>query len=125
MSTSGEQWAGAGVDCIFCRIARGELGTAFVAENEHAVAFRDLEPKAPTHVLVVPRQHIGALQDLSVEDTPIALDMLLLASEVARREGIASSGYRVLTNDGRDAGQTVTHLHFHVMGGHPLRAGLG
>jgi histidine triad (HIT) family protein len=109
--------------CIFCKIARGAFGTAFVAESEHGVAFRDIEPKAPTHVLVVPRQHVTGLSELV--DSEVASDLLRLAAEVARREGIVESGYRVLTNEGADAGQTVFHLHFHVMGGQRLKAGLG
>jgi len=112
-------------DCIFCKIASGQLGTPFVAESEQAVAFRDLDPKAPTHVLVVPRKHLGSLQDLENENPEAALDLLRLCTEVARREGLLESGYRVLTNDGPDAGQSVFHLHFHVLGGHPLKAGLG
>ncbi len=112
-------------DCIFCRIARGELGTEFVAESEHAVAFRDLHPQAPTHVLVVPRHHLAGLRDLGVEDAGLAGELLGLATEVARREGIVDGGYRVLTNDGPDAGQTVFHLHFHVLGGRRLHEPLG
>ena len=112
-------------DCIFCRIARGELGTEFVAESEHAVAFRDLHPQAPTHVLIVPRRHVAGLRDLGAEDATLVADALRLAVEVARRERLLDGGYRVLTNDGPDAGQTVFHLHFHVLGGRPLREGLG
>jgi histidine triad (HIT) family protein len=112
-------------DCIFCKIARGDFGTPFVAESEQAVAFRDLDPKAPTHVLVVPKKHLSTLQELENEQPETALDLIRLCTEVARREGILQSGYRVLTNDGPDAGQTVFHLHFHVLGGHPLKAGLG
>ena len=111
-------------DCIFCRIVRGDMGTAFVAESEHAVAFRDLHPQAPTHVLVVPRRHLSALRDLAPGDAPLLADALALAVEVARRDGIMDGGYRVLTNDGPDAGQTVFHLHFHVLGGRPLLAPL-
>ena len=112
-------------DCIFCRIARGELGTPFVAESEHAVAFRDLHPQAPTHVLLVPRRHLAGLRELQPEDGPMVADLLNLAVEVARREGLFAGGYRVVTNDGPDAGQTVFHLHFHVLGGHRLREPLG
>lgn len=112
-------------ECIFCKIARGDLGTKFVAESEHAVAFRDLDPKAPTHVLVVPRHHFRSLDDLGSENAEIAADLLALSARVGRNEGITSSGYRVLTNSGPDAGQTVFHLHFHVLGGRRLTAGLG
>jgi histidine triad (HIT) family protein len=112
-------------ECIFCRIVRGDFGTELVAENASAVAFRDLDPKAPTHVLVVPRRHVSSLPELSSEDATLAGELLSLASEVAKREGIDESGYRVLTNTGADAGQTVFHLHFHVLGGKRMTAGLG
>ncbi len=111
--------------CVFCRVIRGDFGTTFVAESAHGVAFRDIEPKAPVHVLVVPRQHIASLDAFSESDDSIAADLLRLATRVAAQEGIVESGYRVLTNNGADAGQTVFHLHFHVLGGRPLRAGLG
>lgn len=111
--------------CIFCRIASGEIPATFVAESRHGVAFRDLEPQAPTHVLVVPRRHFNALRDLSPTDAELAVDLLLLARTVAEREGIIEGGFRVLTNDGADAGQTVRHLHFHVLGGAPLSVPLG
>lgn len=112
-------------DCIFCRIARGELNTAFVAESEHNVAFRDLSPQAPTHVLVVPREHIASLRFALPEHAEMVADALGLATAVAKQEGLLDSGYRVITNDGPDAGQTVHHLHFHVLGGTKLQAGLG
>ncbi len=111
-------------DCVFCRIVRGEFGTSFVAESEQAVAFRDLHPQAPTHVLVVPRRHLPALRDLGPNEAELAADLLRLAVEVARREGLMEGGYRVLTNDGPDAGQTVFHLHLHVLGGRPIQAPL-
>jgi histidine triad (HIT) family protein len=107
-------------ECIFCRIADGAFGTEFVAENEHAVAFRDIQPQAPSHVLVVPRRHVSGLRDLEPEDGDMTVGVLQLAREVARREGLLEGGYRVITNDGPDAGQTVFHLHFHVLGGRKL-----
>lgn len=112
-------------DCIFCRIARGELGTEFVAESEHNVAFRDLSPQAPVHILVVPRKHISALRDITPGDGAVTADALALAARVAEKEGLHRGGFRVITNDGPDAGQTVPHLHFHVLGGKTLLAGLG
>ncbi len=112
-------------DCIFCRIARGELDTQFVGETARAVAFRDLQPQAPTHILVVPRAHLSALRDLGTADPSLAAELLNLTVEVARKENLLDGGYRVITNDGSDAGQTVQHLHFHVLGGQPLRAPLG
>lgn len=111
--------------CVFCRIVRGDFGTEFLAQDEHAVAFRDLHPQAPSHVLVVPRRHIGALRDLSARDAELSLSLLLMANAVAEREGLLATGYRVLTNDGPDAGQSVSHLHFHVLGGRRLGDGLG
>jgi histidine triad (HIT) family protein len=111
-------------ECIFCRIARGELGTEFVAESEHNVAFRDLAPQAPVHVLVAPRKHFLALRSIETEEGEILADALLLAVRVAVSEGLLEGGYRIITNDGPDAGQTVPHLHFHVLGGRPLRAAL-
>jgi histidine triad (HIT) family protein len=111
-------------DCIFCRIASGDIPADVVAETALSIAFRDLSPQAPTHVLVVPRQHVAALRDLGPEDAELAADLLLLARTVAEREGIVRGGYRVLTNDGPDAGQTVHHLHFHVLGGRPMTAPL-
>ena len=111
-------------NCIFCRIVRGEFGTEFVAESETAVAFRDVQPQAPTHVLVVPRRHIPSLDDLKSGDRELAGDLLAMAAQVARQEGIVESGYRVLTNNGDGAGQTVFHLHLHVLGGRRL-GGLG
>jgi histidine triad (HIT) family protein len=112
-------------DCIFCRIARGELGTEFVAETEAVVAFRDIHPHAPTHVLVIPRRHVASLNDLDPAEFGLVAELLSVATRVARQEGIAESGYRVLTNNGPDAGQTVFHLHAHVLGGRRLAGGLG
>jgi histidine triad (HIT) family protein len=112
-------------DCIFCRILRGEFGTEFIAESETVVAFRDVHPQAPTHVLVVPRRHLSSLDDLKPGDRELAGELLAVAAQIARQEGIVDSGYRVLTNNGPDAGQTVFHLHFHVLGGRRLSSGLG
>lgn len=109
--------------CIFCRVVAGVFGTAFVAETETVVAFADLEPRAPTHVLIVPRRHVVSLAELT--DPSLAAELLRVANVVAEVAGITESGYRVVTNVGPDAGQTVSHLHLHVLGGHPLRAPLG
>ena len=104
--------------CIFCRIANGELGTEFVAQSENAVAFDDIEPSAPVHVLVVPKRHVSGLRDL--DDPRLAAELLDLARTVASEKGLLDGGYRVVTNDGSKAGQTVFHLHFHVLGGQQL-----
>ena len=102
-------------NCLFCRIAKGEIPTKFVAESDEAVAFRDIDPKAPVHVLVIPRQHLTSLG--TAEDEELLGQLLMFAAKVARTEGISESGYRVIANTGPDGGQSVDHLHFHVMGG--------
>lgn len=112
-------------DCIFCQIVRGELGTEFVGESENAVAFRDVQPQAPVHLLVVPRQHVPALRDLGWEGGSVATELLELAVDLARQEGLHEGGYRLVINDGPDAGQTVFHLHVHVLGGKKLHEPLG
>ncbi len=104
--------------CIFCRIANGELGTEFVTQSDHAVVFDDIAPSAPVHMLVVPKRHISSLRDLN--DPVLAADILALASRAAEVRGLFDTGYRVITNDGEIAGQTVFHLHFHVLGGQRL-----
>ena len=104
--------------CIFCRIVEGSIPSTAVASNDHALAFRDLHPQAPVHVLVVPRRHVASLA--AADDAAELGHLLALAAEVARREGIAASGYRVVTNIGADGGQTVGHLHLHVLGGRSL-----
>lgn len=101
--------------CIFCRIAAGTVPSTLVASNAHAVAFRDLHPQAPVHVLVVPRRHVASLA--AADDAAELGALLALAADVARQEGVAESGYRVVTNIGADGGQTVGHLHLHVLGG--------
>ena len=111
-------------ECIFCRIVRGELGTEFVAESEQSVAFHDRFPQAPVHILVVPRRHFTALRAVGEQDQAVLGDALALAARVAADQGLLAGGYRVVTNDGADAGQTVPHLHFHVLGGAKLHPGL-
>src|SRR4051812_14625731 len=95
--------------CLFCRIARKEIPANIVWEDATALAFRDIDPKAPTHVLVIPKRHIASLNDAS--DPAMLGHLLVAAREIAAEEGIAESGYRVVLNTGRDAGQTVFHLH--------------
>jgi histidine triad (HIT) family protein len=107
-------------DCIFCRIADGRIPSEFVLEDERFVAFRDIDPKAPQHVLVVPRRHIVSLNDLDAWQHCEGHDLLRFIVRVATQVGVADSGYRVLTNVGPDAGQEVQHLHFHILGGEDL-----
>ena len=104
--------------CLFCRIVRGEIPAKLVAENEHCVAFRDINPQAPTHVLVVPRTHVASLNEAT--DPALVGRVALFAAEVARTEGIAERGYRTVFNTNAEAGQTVFHLHLHLLGGRSL-----
>ena len=106
-------------DCLFCRIVAGEVPATVVAETDRTVAFRDIAPQAPTHVLVVPREHHADLAACAQADPGLLADVLRAAVDVARQEGL-DGGYRTLTNTGPDAGQTVHHLHVHVLGGRPL-----
>lgn len=105
--------------CLFCDIASGEREAETVAEAERWVAFRDLNPQAPTHVLVIPREHVRNLDDLRGEQAELAGELMLAAAEVARQEGL-DAGYRVVANNERQAGQTVFHLHLHVLGGRDM-----
>jgi histidine triad (HIT) family protein len=101
--------------CLFCRIIRREIPATIMWEDAHALAFRDIDPKAPTHVLVVPKMHVASLNDAT---DPIMLGRLMLAArEIAAEEGVTESGYRVVVNTGTGAGQTVFHLHLHLLGG--------
>ena len=101
--------------CIFCQIAVREIPTPLVAESAEAVAFRDLDPKAPVHVLVIPRRHVPSLAE--ARDAELLGAVLELAAQVARQEGLEDGGYRTVINTGGHAGQTVPHLHAHVLGG--------
>lgn len=101
--------------CVFCRIARGEIPAKIVAESAACLAFRDLNPEAPVHVLVIPREHYASLNE--VKSPQVLADVMQLAVEVARHENIADSGYRVVLNTNSDGGQTVFHVHAHVLGG--------
>jgi histidine triad (HIT) family protein len=101
--------------CLFCRIVNREVPATIVAENEHCVAFRDINPQAPVHVVIIPREHIASLNAAS---DPASLGHLsLMAAEIARSEGLADRGYRIVVNTNADAGQTVFHVHLHLLGG--------
>ena len=102
-------------DCIFCKIAEGEIPSDIVYQDEKIVVFRDASPQAPVHVLMVPRKHIASLDDLSEEDSGIAAYMMLKIKEVAASEGL-ENGYRCVINTGEDGQQTVQHLHIHILG---------
>jgi histidine triad (HIT) family protein len=106
--------------CLFCRIVAGEIPSTRVAEDELAIAIRDIAPRAPTHVLVMPREHIASAADLTDADAALVGRIFAMAADIARSEGIADGGYRIVTNVGTWGGQTVDHLHFHLMGGRPF-----
>ncbi len=108
-------------DCIFCKLANGEIPTDVVFENELAMAFRDMDPQAPTHVLVVPKRHVQSFSQLTQEDGELLLALTEAIQEVVKGEGLEEGGYRVVTNTGELGGQSVLHLHFHVLGGRQLQ----
>ena len=103
--------------CLFCRIVRGEIPAKIVREDEHTVAFRDIDPKAPTHILVIPKEHVASLDEAT--DPTLVGRLSLAAAEIARSEGI-TDGYRTVVNTGAGAGQTDFHLHLHLLGGRKL-----
>jgi histidine triad (HIT) family protein len=107
-------------NCIFCKIVAGEIPATLIFEDERAVAFRDINPQAPTHALVIPRAHVASLNEASESDEALLGHLLLVAARVAREEGHADGGYRTVINTGAGAGQTVFHVHVHVLGGRSL-----
>ena len=108
------------MDCLFCKIIAGEIPSARVYENDKVYAFRDISPEAPVHVLIVPKEHIASANELTAENADVVTDIFLAAKEIAVQEGIAEGGYRIVNNCGEDGGQTVQHLHFHLLGGRSL-----
>ncbi|RZV34723.1 MAG: histidine triad nucleotide-binding protein [Chromatiales bacterium] len=107
-------------NCLFCKILDGEIPADLVYESDTAVAFRDINPQAPTHVLVIPRKHIATINDIEADDEAIIGSLYSAAREIASREGIAKAGYRAVMNCNEGAGQSVFHIHLHVLGGRPL-----
>ena len=107
-------------DCLFCKIIAGRIPGTIVHQNEHMVVLKDINPQAPTHVLVVPRRHIGSLNDLQETDDRLVGEMVRTAAEVARKNGHADGGYRTVFNCNADAGQTVFHIHLHLLGGRKM-----
>jgi histidine triad (HIT) family protein len=106
-------------DCLFCRIVRKEIPAKIVAESPECVAFRDINPQAPTHILVIPREHVASLNEAT--DAAMIGRLALFAADIAKREGIAEAGYRTVINTNAGAGQTVFHVHLHLLGGRPMR----
>lgn len=113
------------MDCIFCQIAAGKISGDILYQDSSVVAFRDISPQAPTHILIIPKKHIASLADLPDDETPLIGHMALIANKLAREQKIAESGYRVVINCGQQGGQLVPHLHMHLLGGRQLSGTLG
>lgn len=107
-------------NCLFCRIVRKEIPAKILFENERLLAFEDIQPKAPVHALVIPKDHFASLNDAPDGAEALLGEILLRAREIAREKGIGESGYRIVLNTARDSGQEVLHIHFHILGGRRL-----
>jgi histidine triad (HIT) family protein len=107
-------------DCLFCRIVQKTIPAKIVHEDDRTVAFDDINPQAPVHTLIIPKKHVSAVQDCRDQDSDLLAQLMITCAKVATQKGLAQSGYRIVTNTGRDAGQTVFHLHLHVLGGRHL-----
>jgi histidine triad (HIT) family protein len=112
-------------ECVFCRIVAGEIPADIVYQDEDFLAFRDIMPKAPTHVLIIPRSHITSVAELADERQKLAGRLIIIANNLAKKEGIATKGYRLVINCGSEGGQVVPHLHLHLLGGRQMDASLG
>lgn len=110
-------------DCLFCRIIAGEIPSTKVYEDETVFAFRDIAPQAPTHILVVPKMHIASMAEVTADNSGVVAHIFEVIAQIARQEGLAD-GYRVVSNCGAHAGQTVFHLHFHILGGKMLNVNM-
>lgn len=113
------------MDCVFCRIIAGEIPSDFVYKDDKVVAFKDIHPMAPTHVLIVPKEHIATLTDVSERKASLVAHMIMVANKLARQGGVADKGYRVVINSGPEGGQVVQHLHMHLLAGKALDGKLG
>ena len=109
------------MDCLFCKIAAGEIPSTKVYEDDLVYAFRDIEPQAPVHILIIPKQHISSVNEINDENCAIVGHIFKVAAEIAKNEGVAEEGYRIVTNIGEKGGQTVKHLHYHMLGGRSLQ----
>lgn len=108
------------MDCIFCKIVEGSIPSKKVFENEHVLAFQDIQPAAPIHILIIPKKHIPTMNDVSEEDTELIGELFAAARQIAKELGIAEAGYRLINNVNSDGGQVVYHLHIHLLGGQKL-----
>ena len=112
-------------DCLFCKIVQREIPSEIVFEDEQVLAFKDINPMAPVHILIIPKQHLDSLHELRPGDESSVGHILVVAKQLAEEFGLAESGYRLVTNIGADGGQIIKHLHFHLLGGQPLGSKLG
>lgn len=112
-------------DCIFCKIISGDIPSTNVYRDEQVTAFRDINPAAPIHILIVPNKHIDSVNMLIVDDEPLIGHLFTVAKELAAKEGIADNGYRLIVNTGHEAGQTVLHVHLHLLGGGSMKHPMG
>jgi histidine triad (HIT) family protein len=112
-------------DCIFCKIVAGEAKAIIIYRDEHVTAFRDIHPVAPTHILIVPNKHIDSVAALNEADADLAGHLLVTARKLAEDEGLTQNGFRIITNTGPHGGQTVPHLHIHLIGGRHMRHPMG
>lgn len=112
-------------DCIFCKIVAGEIPSEKVYQDEWVTAFRDINPLAPTHILIIPNKHLTSTNDLKPDQAAMASRMLTVVPELAAKEGIAESGYRLIMNTGPDGNQVVMHMHLHLLGGHRMKHSMG
>jgi histidine triad (HIT) family protein len=113
------------MDCIFCKIVAGEVPSDTLYQDDNVFVFRDINPQAPTHLIIIPKKHIPSLAHLSEEESPLIGEMVNVANQLARKEGIAESGYRLAINCGEQGGQLVPHLHMHLLAGRQLSGTLG
>lgn len=104
-------------DCLFCKIVQKTIPAKIIYEDDRLVAFDDINPQAPVHTLIIPKKHVAAVRDCRDQDSDLLAELLIACTNVAKQKGLSESGYRIVTNTGRDAGQTVFHLHLHVLGG--------
>jgi histidine triad (HIT) family protein len=109
------------LDCVFCKIANGEIPTNKVYEDDQIIAFKDLDPQAPVHILLIPKQHIDSLNKIDEKTSSVISHIFMVASSLAKKYGIAEDGYRIVNNCGVNGGQTVMHLHFHLLGGRSMK----
>jgi len=112
-------------DCIFCKIINGEIPSTSVYKDEQVTAFRDINPAAPTHILILPNKHIDSVNFVTSDDEALMGHLFTVAKEIAAKEGVAENGYRLIVNTNADGGQTVFHIHMHLLGGAPMQNSMG